>query len=60
MNMTRCDSCGDLVDTDAHPEVYVQPPWLPIDRLGYARTVCWCWVCQERELAEHGMEEFST
>ena len=59
MSLSRCDSCGDLVDTDSNPGAYVDPPWLP-EEGGRAATRCWCEGCQERELAEHGMEEFPT
>lgn len=49
MSVDRCAKCGDLVDTDAEPEAYVEVG----NMRAQTETVCLCRECRARAEEEH-------
>lgn len=50
MSMVRCDKCESLIDSDDHPECFIEVPWLNME------TRVWCQWCAEDEFEKHDRE----
>lgn len=51
MSIIRCDKCETLIDSDDHPECFVEVPWLNME------TRIWCQWCAEDEFEKNEREQ---